>query len=64
MGLTEVYSAQTRDRIINALMGTTLTREDAIKIAEVLIQCVAPDDLNKSSNQKRLDFFATAKLYK
>lgn len=40
-------SARVRDSIIHRLIGTTLTKEDALKITEFINQCVVPETLSK-----------------
>jgi len=36
-------SKRAADRAIDALQGCTLTKEDALRIAEAVLQCVRPD---------------------
>jgi hypothetical protein len=49
--LTETgQSIMVADDVIRRLIGHTLLKEDAIRVAEALIRCVKPDDAKRVKN--------------
>ena len=45
-------SAHSRDRLIRAMQGVTLTRKDALYVAEYLLMCVKPRYIKSSEEIK------------